>query len=78
MATFTLYISAGTMVQSEKAGMVELSDNAVISGAKREEDGGFTYSIGKNRYYTCSGVIEFEKEYSDSPVRHQDGLVWIG
>lgn len=78
---YSLYIPAGTKVLSEKAGLVTLSADAHIRDAVREEDGGFTYSVGKSRYYTCAGVIEFAPQEADEfsgPVRHKDGLVWIG
>ena len=73
--TYSLYITKGTKVLTRN-GMVELRGDAHVTGATRDEDGAFRYSIGNNEYICSAGCCEFKQEADY--VRHPDGLVWIG
>ena len=72
---YSLYIPAGTKVLGRN-GIVELRGDAHVTGATRDEDGAFRYSIGQNEYICSAGCCEFSQEAEY--MRHPNGLVWIG
>ena len=73
---YSLTIKAGTKVLSEKSNsLVELKADAYVPEAIRQEDGGFIYSVGKNRYYCSSGCCQFEPEQYQYGMIHKTGLV---
>jgi len=54
--TFSLYLPKGTIVLRDTGGAITLSADAHISGAVRQKDGGFRYTVGKHDYYACYGI----------------------
>ena len=81
---FSFTVPAGSKVLSEKRGMVTLQAPAFIDGATRQDDGGYIYTVGGERYYTCAGILENVRHVDpatadewEEMTRHRDGLVWF-
>ena len=55
--TFELSIPSGTKVLCDNGTPVTLLANVSVSGATREFDGGYVYSVDGRRYYVSAGTL---------------------
>lgn len=74
MTLVSILIPAGTIV-SGKRGTVTLRGDVYVD-AVRVADGGYSYRVGGNEYYTCAAVATVLGQPSE-PVGmvHRDGLI---
>ena len=56
---YNIHIPAGVKVLREKGNTLVTLTNDVYVKADREEDGGFIYTVGHNRYYTSAGCCNW-------------------
>jgi len=56
---YNIHIPAGVKVLREKGNTLVTLTNDVYVKADREEDGGFIYTVGHNRYYTSAGLCNW-------------------
>lgn len=84
----TISIPEGVKVLRDDSQMVALRGSVMVE-AERQADGGFEYAVAGRRYYVSAGCCsyrdgdtvheaQFEAPAFTGPVRHRDGLVWIG
>lgn len=70
---YSLAIPAGTIVLSER-GIVTLKADVEVSGATRDADGAFRYSIGGTKYIVSAGCCKFTAETYEGWT-HEKGLI---
>ncbi len=71
---FSLAIPAGTIVCSNRRGAVTLQADVEVSGATRDADGAFRYSIGDTKYIVAGGCCKFTAEAYEGWT-HENGLI---
>lgn len=72
--SYSLFIPQGTKVLG-KGGIVTLRAEVFVEGATRGEDGAYRYAVAGKEYLCSAACCQAVEE---GPVRHKDGLVWMG